>query len=255
MNSRSGQSAAAETNDAGEATLRVSIWRGVGEHGSFVEYAVPARRHQSVLDIVTWVQRNLAPDLAYRFACRVGMCGSCAMMVNGRPRWTCRTHASVAARNGRIEIAPLRNFTPIRDLACDMSDFFDKWHRGLGRFVGDRNRDDDIAGVRPGSARRRQVDAAIECINCGVCHAACDVVSWRADYLGPAVLNRVWSLQMDERDRAGRARLAIMAREGGCLACHSQAGCTTHCPKGLDPSRSIAGLKKQTVLATVKGSS
>ena len=71
--------------------LRVSIWRGKRE-GRFVDYSVPERANQTVLDVVTWVQRHREPSLAYRFACRVGVCGSCAMTVNGRPRWTCRTH-------------------------------------------------------------------------------------------------------------------------------------------------------------------
>jgi fumarate reductase iron-sulfur subunit len=71
--------------------LTVSLWRG-GEKGRYETYKVPLRENQTVLDVVTFVQRHLDPTLSYRFACRVGMCGSCAMTVNGRPRWTCRTH-------------------------------------------------------------------------------------------------------------------------------------------------------------------
>ena len=67
------------------------------------------------------------PTLSYRFACRVGMCGSCAMMVNGAPRWTCRTHVQKVAKDNRLEIAPLRNLPVIKDLAVDMDPFFDKW--------------------------------------------------------------------------------------------------------------------------------
>ncbi len=73
-----------------ETELEVAIWRGGGPGGSkgdFETYRVPRRANQTVLDVVTWVQRHLEPALAYRFACRVGMCGSCAMTVNGRPRW------------------------------------------------------------------------------------------------------------------------------------------------------------------------
>ena len=97
-------------------------------------YRVPARANQTVLDVVTWVQRNLEPALAYRFACRVGMCGSCAMTVNGRPRWTCRTLVRDALRAGRLELRPLANLPVIRDLVADMTPFFEKWQRAHGRF-------------------------------------------------------------------------------------------------------------------------
>ena len=75
------------------STLKVSIWRGTA-HGRFHTYDVPREESQTVLDVVTYIQRRLDPSLSYRYACRVGMCGSCAMSVNGVPRWTCRTHVS-----------------------------------------------------------------------------------------------------------------------------------------------------------------
>ena len=78
------------------AGLRVRVWRG-GADGRFQAFEVPRGESQTVLDVVTFIQRRLDPTLAYRFACRVGMCGSCAMTVNGRPRWTCRTHVNEVA--------------------------------------------------------------------------------------------------------------------------------------------------------------
>src|SRR5947199_7393087 len=108
-----------------EALLNVSLWRGRHD-GRFESCQVPLYENQTVLDVVTWVQRNLDPTLSYRFACRVGMCGSCAMTVNGRPRWTCRTHVSRVAEGDRIEIGPLENLPLIKDLATDMRPFFEK---------------------------------------------------------------------------------------------------------------------------------
>lgn len=87
---------------------------------------MPRLDNQTVLDIVTYVQRSLDPGLGYRFACRVGMCGSCAMTVNGTPRWTCRTHVSRVAGDGSLEIAPLRNLPVVKDLSVDMRGFFEK---------------------------------------------------------------------------------------------------------------------------------
>ena len=89
-------------------SIEVSLWRGKAD-GRYQTFSVPLRENQTVLDVVTWVQRHADPTLAYRFACRVGMCGSCAMTVNGRPRWTCRTHISKVVEDGRVEIGVIEN--------------------------------------------------------------------------------------------------------------------------------------------------
>src|SRR5216684_9423434 len=141
--------------------LTVSLWRG-GEDGRYQSYQVPLRENQTVLDVVTWVQRNVDSSLAYRFACRVGVCGSCAMTVNGRPRWTCRTHVSKVAENGRLEIGPLQNLPVIKDLATDMSRFFEKWRDARGAFAPTRTRDDEIEAIAPASPARLAADAGIE---------------------------------------------------------------------------------------------
>src|SRR3982751_3899229 len=99
-----------------ESSLSVQVWRGAAE-GRFQSFAVPRRAHQTILDVVTAIQRDQDATLSYRFACRVGMCGSCAMVVNGRPRWTCRTRVSEAVTtDGTLRLEPLRNFTVVKDL-------------------------------------------------------------------------------------------------------------------------------------------
>jgi fumarate reductase iron-sulfur subunit len=232
--------------------LKVSVWRGA-QQGSFQEFEVPREASQTVLDVVTYIQRALDPTLAYRFACRVGMCGSCAMMVNGVPRWTCRTHVDKVAGSGRLELAPLKNLPVIRDLVADMREFFDKWARAKGEFRGRSTREDDFAKVQPDSAPRRQADAGIECIGCGVCYAACDVVAWNPQYLGPAALNRAWTLVQDERDRDTTERLRAVAGDAGCHACHSHVSCTERCPKHISPTAAIAGLKREVTKAVLHG--
>ena len=234
------------------AQLSVSLWRG-GAQGRYESYSVPRRESQTVLDVVTYVQRNIDPTLSYRFACRVGMCGSCAMTVNGRPRWTCRTHVAKVAGDGRLEIGPLENLPVIKDLAADMRPFFEKWQEAKGVFAPSATRADAMAKIKPDSPKRIAIDAAIECINCGVCYAACDTVRWNADYLGPAALNRAWTLVNDERDSANAARLGAAAASGGCHSCHSHQSCQEHCPLSLNPTASIAGLKRRTMAAYLKG--
>ncbi|MGQ0512351.1 MAG: succinate dehydrogenase/fumarate reductase iron-sulfur subunit [Betaproteobacteria bacterium] len=234
-------------------SLSVRVWRGAAE-GAFQEFEVPRHASQTVLDVVTYIQRALDPTLAYRFACRVGMCGSCAMTVNGVPRWTCRTHIDKAIKNGNeITIAPLRNLPVIRDLVTDMREFFDKWAKAKGRFEGRHSRADDFGRVIPESENRKQVDAGIECIGCGVCYAACDVVKWNPDYLGPAALNRAWTLVNDERDVKHIERLRAVAGDAGCHSCHTHMSCTERCPKGLSPTSAIAGLKRLVAAAALRG--
>jgi fumarate reductase iron-sulfur subunit len=225
----------------------------VKRNSSFQEFEVPRHPSQTVLDVVTYIQRELDPTLAYRFACRVGMCGSCAMTVNGVPRWTCRTHVDKVVRDHSLEISPLKNLPVIRDLVTDMSGFFDKWTRAKGTFQGGRTRNDDFAKIEPDSEKRKAADAGIECIGCGVCYAACDVVAWNPDYLGPAALNRAWTLVQDERDTQKPERLRAVAGDAGCHACHTHMSCTELCPKAISPTAGISGLKRKIFSGVLKG--
>jgi fumarate reductase iron-sulfur subunit len=227
--------------------MNVSVWRGEGDSGAFQQFQVPAQESQTILDVVAWIQQHSDPTLSYRYACRVGMCGSCAMMVNGKPRWTCRTHVKKVLLQGKLEIAPLRNLPVIKDLAADMTEFFDKWVKAEAVFHPSKTRDDAIEPIDPTSPGRVAASAAIECINCAVCYAACDAVSANPDYLGPAALNRAWTLLNDQRDSANSERLHAVSGVGGCHNCHSQQGCMTYCPNELNPTASIAGLKRETL--------
>jgi len=228
--------------------LKVSVKRD----SAFQEFEVPRYPSQTVLDVVTYIQRVLDPTLAYRFACRVGMCGSCAMTVNGVARWTCRTHVDKVVKNDQMEIAPLRNLPVIRDLVTDMREFFDKWAKARGQFSGSRTKNEDFEKVKPDSPKRVAVDAGIECIGCAVCYSSCDVVTWNPAYLGPAALNRAWTLVQDERDSAAIERLRAVAGDAGCHSCHTHMSCTEHCPKQISPTAAIAGLKREVSLALIR---
>jgi fumarate reductase iron-sulfur subunit len=227
--------------------LDVSIWRGDCAGGTFESFKVPNQESQTILDVVVWIQQNLDPSLAYRYACRVGMCGSCAMMVNGKPRWTCRTHVKKVARDNRIEVAPLQNLPVIKDLATDMDPFFAKWVQAEGVFHPTKTRDEEIVRINPTDDPRLRADAAIECINCAVCYAACDTVQANPEYLGPAALNRAWTLVNDAKDGKRVDILDAVSQGGGCHNCHSQGSCAKFCPNELSPITSIAGLKRQTM--------
>jgi succinate dehydrogenase iron-sulfur subunit len=234
-------------------TLRVDIWRGT-ETGQFQAFTIPRREHQTVLDVVTEIQREHDATLSYRFACRVGMCGSCAMVVNGRPRWTCRTRVSdLIDGDERLRLEPLRNFAVVKDLAVEMTQFFGKWKQAQGFFEPGAEPEHDFAVVPPTTPERQAADAGIECIGCGVCYSACDVVAWDKDYLGPAALNRAWTLVNDVRDRGREARLDAVSGNSGCQACHTHMSCTSFCPKAIAPTYSIAGLKRAVLRRSLQG--
>src|SRR6202165_4235975 len=116
------------------SNLDVDVWRG-GAQGAYQRYQVPRQDSQTVLDVVTWIQRKLDPTLAYRFACRVGMCGSSAMSAHRKSPRTCRTHVAKVARDGCLTIGPLANLPIVRDLVTGMREFFDKWTKAKGSFA------------------------------------------------------------------------------------------------------------------------
>lgn len=227
--------------------LSVTILRGNQNEQHSQVFTVPAYENQTVLDVVSWIQQNEDPTLTYRFACRVGMCGSCAMMVNGVPRWTCRTHINRVSQHNSIELAPLRNLPVIKDLVVDMDPFFDKWIQAEALHHPSASRHDDFADIKPDSENRRVAAAGIECINCAVCYAACDTVKNNEHYLGPAALQRAWTQLNDDRDSKQDAIVKAVSSAGGCHNCHSMGNCTAYCPNELDPMSAIAGLKRITV--------
>jgi fumarate reductase iron-sulfur subunit len=142
----------------------------------------------------------------------------------------------------------------VKDLAVEMTQFFDKWEKAHGYFEPDARAGKDFAVVPPATPERRAADAAIECIGCGICYSACDVVAWDQNYLGPAALNRAWTLSNDVRDAGQEARLAAVSGDAGCHACHTHMSCTSFCPKAIAPTYSIAGLKRAMVRHALKRS-
>ncbi|MGI9372586.1 MAG: succinate dehydrogenase/fumarate reductase iron-sulfur subunit [Hyphomicrobiales bacterium] len=237
----------------GSGKMSVSVWRQSGGSGKFETFSVPAYESQTILDVVFWIQQNADPTLTYRYACRVGMCGSCAMMVNGEPRWTCRTHVKKVLQDNKLEVAPLRNLPVIKDLATDMDPFFDKWVKAEAVHHPSKSRHAAIEKIDTTTPERQAANASIECINCAVCYAACDTVAGNPDYLGPAALQRAWTIYNDEKNADKHTILDAVSGPGGCLNCHTQGNCTAYCPNELDPMAAIAGLKRASVGRFFKG--
>jgi fumarate reductase iron-sulfur subunit len=204
-------------------------------------YDVDAGPDTTVLDALVAVQRGPDPTLAFRYACRVGMCGSCALVVNGRERWACRTRLSTLPP-GTVTVRPLYHFPVLRDLVVDMMPFTDKL-RAVGGALAPAAGAEPYALIPAGSAERCAIDPAIECIGCGMCLSACTMVAHNPRFPGPAALNRAFTLVHDSRDAAGSARWAVLLGEDALARCHGQGGCTEVCPMGLAPTTSIIRLR------------
>lgn len=214
--------------------------------GHMVPYRVPRIAKMTILDALVHIQRHHDRSLAFRYACRLGMCGTCTVMINDVPRWACRT--SIERLGGAtVRIAPLRFLPIIRDVLVDYEPFFTKYRAAQSYFVP-RHEGTEVAPISPASRERRAIDPNLECIACGACYASCTMLAHDVEYLGPAALNRAFTLVRDSRDGARRERLAAVGGEHGCWRCHSLFNCTEVCPKHLSPTRAIQGLKRAIVL-------
>ena len=243
--------------------LRVFRWSPEAPAGRFDEFRVEPATSATVLDALVEVRERLAPELAFRYACRVGMCGSCALVVDGRERWACRTRLVSLGRRGPdpvVTVRPLYHFPLIRDLVVDMRPFVEKMQAVGAAFVprdagAGATRDASVPPGEPataigsGGAERRAIDAAIECIGCGACVSACTMVRWNPRFAGPAALNRAFTVVSDSRDGGLAGRVDALFGEDGVLRCHGQAQCTAVCPMELSPADAILTLRRRAALA------
>jgi succinate dehydrogenase / fumarate reductase iron-sulfur subunit/fumarate reductase iron-sulfur subunit len=218
---------------------------------SWETYEVEAAEKASVLDTLFTLQRGPCPDLAFRFSCRVGMCGSCAMVVNGREQLTCSTLVKTLGNSLRIQ--PLRNLPVVRDLAVDLKPFFAAYKRTLPQLVP---RDDlDPTGfyrIPHDSKEWKALDHQPQCIDCASCYSACTLVTLSPRYLGPMALHRALNLLVDPRDKARKQRLNIVAGESGAFRCHTLGNCRDVCPRGISPTRSIERIKRLSAFAALR---
>jgi succinate dehydrogenase / fumarate reductase iron-sulfur subunit/fumarate reductase iron-sulfur subunit len=213
----------------------------------FETHQIEVAEKASILDAVFALQRGPCPDLAFRFSCRVGMCGSCAMVVNGREQLTCSTLVKTVGDNLRIE--PLRNLPVVRDLAVDLKPFFAAYQRALPHFVPRDDLDQNsFYSIPHDSAEWKAMEHQPQCIDCGSCYSACTLVTLRPGYLGPMALHRALNLIVDPRDKARSERLGLVAGESGAFRCHTLGNCRDACPRGISPTHSIERLKRLAVL-------
>ena len=218
--------------------LAVEVARSDGEARRHFELEL--REPAMVLDVLLGLQRADA-SLGFRYSCRVAMCGTCAIRVDGRPVLACRTPATP----GRLLLEPLAGLPVVRDLIVDTTPFWDAWRAVEPWFTPPA---DGEARVLPaGDPSRDAVEAGLDCISCGACWTACDLAGAGSGFVGPAALNRAMTLAADARDGARGRRLEVVSREGGVTRCHYIHGCSGACPKGIDPAASIRRLRRWSI--------
>jgi len=209
-------------------------------------YPVDVQPKMSVLDGLFWILEHADGSLGFRYSCRAGMCGSCAVLINGREDLACRRRLD--RLGSPVHVEPLRSLPVIKDLVVDMAPFFAKY-KAVDPFFAAADAsvvggDDAPAVVRPDSHVRDVVDQQLGCISCGACYSACPVVALNPAYLGPAALNRAYVLTADVREPAAKNRAARLSGDGGVYACHAVGSCVTACPVEINPLLSIQLLRK-----------
>ncbi len=207
----------------------------------YQSYQVPLRKDWMILDALNYIKDHLDGSLTFRWSCRMGICGSCGMTVNGRERLTCETLLTEFAP-GPVRVGALRNFPIARDLVVDMSDFMEKLSMVKPWIV----RKDGTEPVREFIQTPEQLDNFKQyslCINCMLCYSACPVYGIDPHFTGPAALALAERYNLDSRDQGAGDRLDILSQHDGIWDCTVIGECSEVCPKHVDPSLAIQEFK------------
>jgi succinate dehydrogenase iron-sulfur subunit len=237
-----------------QSHIRLQVARYRPEQESevtFDEHEVPCPRDWVILDALNHIKDHLDGTLSYRWSCRMGICGSCGMTVNGEPKLTCATFLADYAP-GPIRVEPLRNFPVIRDLIVDIGDFMRKLVRVQPWIVR--------AAERPlGEGEYRQTPEELEdykqfsmCINCMLCYAACPIYGLDPKFIGPAAIALAQRYNLDNRDEGAADRMAVLSEHEGIWGCTFVGQCTQVCPKHVDPAGAIQRYKLSAAVESMK---
>jgi fumarate reductase iron-sulfur subunit len=234
-------------------TLQVARYRPEQESKpTFQEYEVPLRDDWAVLDGLNHIKDRLDGTLSYRWSCRMGICGSCGMTVNGEPVLTCAAFLSDFAP-GPVRIEPLRNFPVIRDLVIEMTDFMHKLGRVKPWIVaGEAAPEGEHGEYLQTPEELEEYHQYSMCINCMLCYSACPVYGLDPSFVGPAALALAQRYNLDSRDDGDRDRLTVLSEPDGIWGCTFVGECTKACPKDVDPAGAIQRYKVTAATESVK---
>jgi fumarate reductase iron-sulfur subunit len=234
--------------------IRLQVARYQPERESeatFDEFEVPCPKEWVVLDGLNHVKDHLDGTLSFRWSCRMGICGSCGMTVNGEPKLTCATFLSEYAP-GPVRVEPLRNFPVIRDLIVDIGDFMRKLVRVQPWIVRQTERSPAQGAYRQTPEEMDEYKPFSMCINCMLCYAACPIYALDPKFIGPAAIALAQRYNLDSRDQGASARLNVLSEHEGIWGCTFVGECTKVCPKHVDPAGAIQRYKLTAALESIK---
>lgn len=259
--------------------LKIRRSRRGSENESFLqEFAVPLEKEMTVLDALNYIKDEQDGTLSYRWSCRMGICGSCGMMVNGKPVLTCQTYMKNFARASRsaasspysspiaaITVEPLRHFPVIKDLIVDIDDPMEKfrsvmpWSDMHDKSPSSPDQSQHVAAPRPQTPKQREkIDQTSQCIKCMLCYSACPIYGLDKSFIGPAAGALAYRYQADSRDARTspekRKRMNAVTSKDGVWKCSFVGECSVVCPKRVDPALALQRLKLMGLKHIIKES-
>ncbi|MGH2437331.1 MAG: succinate dehydrogenase/fumarate reductase iron-sulfur subunit [bacterium] len=233
-------------------TLQVARYRPEQDSEvSFDEYRVPCPKDWVVLDGLNHIKDRIDGTLSYRWSCRMGICGSCGMTVNGEPKLTCATFLADYAP-GPVRVEPLRNFPVIRDLIVDIGDFMRKLVRVKPWIVRAAEKPLSEGEYRQTPEELEEYKQFSMCINCMLCYAACPIYGLDPKFLGPAAIALAQRYNLDNRDEGAAERMELLSEHEGIWGCTFVGECTKVCPKHVDPAGAIQRYKLTAAVESMK---
>jgi fumarate reductase iron-sulfur subunit len=232
--------------------LQIARYRPEQEPETTVdEYEVPCPKDWVVLDGLNHVKDRIDGTLSYRWSCRMGICGSCGMTVNGEPKLTCATFLADYAP-GPVRVEPLRNFPVIRDLIVDIGDFMQKLVRVKPWIVRQAEKPLTEGEYRQTPDELDEYKQFSMCINCMLCYAACPIYALDPKFIGPAVIALAQRYNLDNRDEGAADRMSVLSEHEGIWGCTFVGECTKVCPKHVDPAGAIQRYKLTAAVESMK---
>ena len=238
-----------------QPTITLNIFRYRPEQDqapTFQTYVVPYRTDWVVLDAINYIKDTLDGSLSYRWSCRMGICGSCGMMINGVPKLGCATFLK-EYYPAPVRVEPLANFPVERDLVIVLDDFMQKLTSIKPWIIPKEAKPLSAGEYRQTPAELARYKQFSMCINCMLCYAACPVYGLDQHFLGPAAIALAQRYNLDSRDQGRSERQEVLATEEGIWDCTLVGECTTVCPAHVDPAGAIQQAKLATALDWVKG--
>jgi len=235
---------AKKSENAQEILLRIARFNpNTDEDTKFMEFRIPVKKWTTVLEAILYVKSNFDHSVAVRYSCRQATCGSCGMVINGKPRLACFTKVS-ELDSAVVTVEPMNNFPIIRDLAVRFDRLFDSHHKVKPYLI----RED--TDVKEGQKELLQSPEALDefiqfanCIKCGLCNSACPTMATDTSFVGPQALAQAYRYVADNRDKGKDDRLKVIDESHGIWRCHFAGSCSQVCPKGVDPAMGIQLLR------------